>query len=470
MKSNFKKYIIKTRIIVLFRVLLLFISVAFIITIISIASYNISGLSYLLHFVWIIIAYFLIKIGIKLNAKKQEKLFKLYGLSEMLHLFSMPIKDNDDLEKVLLKITNEKLTLESNDFIDNIDKMCDLNYLCFIKPKTNLDELIKQINLVNDKLGFTIRLNTSDVLNEDTDKIKNLRSHKLSTTAHDLNTIEMILEQQGYSLIHLYGHFDKTVKINGFLLSIINNKDVYEMKKPLNTRQDKLIYDYPTKYELPYSAKKIYTTCVKLISAYITMVRDDNKENYDEAWFNDNFWHANYLGSDILISFDIKNQYLTGAFRRYTNRFKEYPLKNAMDYYLLAGTNNKKLAYTKTLKYMKLSFDDNTVPVITTAIWNEEDKIYSCDKLETFIENGGALIEDIINLSDNDLQKFIKLNYNLNNMELKFASMLADAKLNGTKLSIEEIKKYFEIDELQIQFLKLLKDFDVIQKESDSEK
>jgi hypothetical protein len=108
------------------------------------------------------------------------------------------------------------------------------------------------------------------------------------------------------------------------------------------------------------------------------------------------------------------------------------------------------LAVNETLQYLLDEIGGKTVPVITTAIWGDNDGIYSNDIFEDFIESGGFLIERQATDIETAINEW-KEDYEMSESQIKLLRSIFERKVSAPTgkivLTESEIKMIESDDE-----------------------
>ncbi|MBT2701221.1 hypothetical protein J7E79_28490 [Bacillus sp. ISL-40] len=141
---------------------------------------------------------------------------------------------------------------------------------------------------------------------------------------------------------------------------------------------------------LNWDREQLWEGCILASIAHAIMVAHYPEFSHEQSWDDINYNVQDSSGTRGTITFH--PNYLVGAFRN-DNSERLSENIDALDYFIDAPEEAKTLAVNETLQYVLDDVDGKTAPVVTTAFWGNCDGIYSKDKFEDFIENGGFLIE-----------------------------------------------------------------------------
>jgi len=195
------------------------------------------------------------------------------------------------------------------------------------------------------------------------------------------------------------------------------------------------------KHQLKYSRQQLYQSCLLSMCVHIAAIPRLSYISHENSWDKCNYSFQDKFSTDGTISFDTINDVIVGAFRNNTSvRMNEYPTKIAMDLFAEANDDVRVIAQNETLMYLRMSFEhkkgfifanksDIIVPVVTTALWSEGDKIFSSDNESVFLENGGEYINKIC-VSKDELIEYLTDDYELTDDEISFAEELFLIKIS----------------------------------------
>lgn len=195
-------------------------------------------------------------------------------------------------------------------------------------------------------------------------------------------------------------------------------------------------------YKLPYDIDKLYSNCLYVYCVHLACIPRMEPMKRDISWDGITFSFDSYYNALGIISFDFANDNIYGAFRKDGSRFSWYPDKKAIDFFNDASDEIKNVVsssildkFNVNLVLQKKSLLNKeiveTIPIITTSLWNVGKFLYSYDALDTFILQGGKYIDDIY-LDKDKLIEWLKKEYNVLDNELEFAEKLYEIKLQGT--------------------------------------
>lgn len=157
--------------------------------------------------------------------KKNQKTTIKYKLeSDIFTNIRYPLYANVEyLGRLTYELNSElKIPEHLNDLIDYIQFMIDNKQMIFIEPKFKINEAV---NVLNEVLAqYNIKLNVNDILQRDTEIIKERRKNNIETDYNDLAVIRSLLLQNNLELVSFYnnhGDISKFSRIEGYLLAVI---------------------------------------------------------------------------------------------------------------------------------------------------------------------------------------------------------------------------------------------------------
>ncbi|NDI36670.1 hypothetical protein EPK97_18285 [Chengkuizengella sediminis] len=137
-----------------------------------------------------------------------------------------------------------------------------------------------------------------------------------------------------------------------------------------------------------WSYNQLWNGCILASIAHSIMVAHypylSNEHSWDE--FNYNFQNSEGVRGTVTF----QNNFLVAAFRNDETVPRKF---TSMDFFQGAPDKIIKIAETETLQYLLESINGEDMPLITTAIWGFENKVFSLDTFDIMIRNGGGLLE-----------------------------------------------------------------------------
>lgn len=142
--------------------------------------------------------------------------------------------------------------------------------------------------------------------------------------------------------------------------------------------------------ELKWTKKQLWEGCILASIAHAIMVAHYPDLSNEHSWDGINYNVQDNEGSRGTITFHQEN--FVAAFRNdNSNRFITGSLLN--EYFHGVSKEIVKLANDETLQYLLDKVDGKIVPVISTAIWEVDNKLFSRDTFDEMIRCGGFLLE-----------------------------------------------------------------------------
>ena len=170
----------------------------------------------------IIVAFVLIMYIATRKNKKAAIKYKLR--SDIFTIVRYPLYDSRDyLSKLTYVLNNElKLPEQFNSLIDYIEFMIDNKQMIFLPPKFKINDAV---NMLNEILAqYNVKLDANDILQRDTEVIKERRKNNIQTECNDLSIIRVLLQKDNLELVSFYnnlGNISKLASIGGYLLAVI---------------------------------------------------------------------------------------------------------------------------------------------------------------------------------------------------------------------------------------------------------
>lgn len=158
--------------------------------------------------------------------------------------------------------------------------------------------------------------------------------------------------------------------------------------------------------------------------------------HYELQWNDKNYIRHNSMGTIGIITF--KKNIIVGAFSD-TNSNRHFAqqgyISDWMQYFKDAPDDVFAIARDETLMYMLEDYEDKSQPVITTAFWGDKQEIYSNDKWQIFVENGGHLVQTEWFNTSQALMKHQE-NWEMKQEQIQLAHQLYLRKLKHGRISL----------------------------------
>ncbi|WP_110955875.1 hypothetical protein [Anaerosinus massiliensis] len=146
-------------------------------------------------------------------------------------------------------------------------------------------------------------------------------------------------------------------------------------------------------YELKWAKEQLWQGCILASIAHAIMVAHYPELSNEQSWDGINYNVQNNTGARGTVTFG--SQYCIAAFRDdHSDRIvTKNKIQEANTYFKNAPKEIMNFAEIETLQYLLDNVDGKTVPLITTAFWEMEDKLFSVDSFDDMINNGGFLLK-----------------------------------------------------------------------------
>lgn len=147
-------------------------------------------------------------------------------------------------------------------------------------------------------------------------------------------------------------------------------------------------------YEIDWNKKQLWEGCILASINHAIMTAHYPYSSHEQSW--DGINYSIQDGGSIRATITFHPSGCVAVFcedkstRAYGKKSKELALQ---DYFKNAPTEIFKIAKDECLQYMLDEIDNETQPIISTSIWEENGSFYSMDSLETFLEEGGEILE-----------------------------------------------------------------------------
>lgn len=181
-------------------------------------------------------------------------------------------------------------------------------------------------------------------------------------------------------------------------------------------------------YKVKSNYRKLYEGCLTGAIAHAIWMAGTPALRYLQYWYEGNFHIKDLSGVFGTISFgpDI----LFGGF--FDPKCKKSPYRPEADYHLddfinPIPENIRQLAQKTTLLYFLQEYADGKEPLLTSIIWNQNDRLFTLEKPEEFRANGGRLITNHLLGCEHSLPKW-KEEYDLSEYDIGFIKKLVGQK------------------------------------------
>jgi hypothetical protein len=178
--------------------------------------------------------------------------------------------------------------------------------------------------------------------------------------------------------------------------------------------------------KLNWDKGQLWEGCILASIAHAIMVAHYPELSNEQSRDGINYNVQDSSGTRGTITFH--PNYLVGAFRNEYNK-RVSGNRVALDFFKGAPQEVNVLASNETLQYLLDEIDGDTVPVITTAFWGNNDGFYSNDNFEDFIENGGFLIERQASDFDTAINEW-KEDYEMSESQINLLHSIFERKIS----------------------------------------
>ena len=220
--------------------------------------------------------------------------------------------------------------------------------------------------------------------------------------------------------------------------------------------------------KLDLSFSTIYDTCLCTMCCYITTLAKSELDFFDFVWQDDAFSFQSVMQTYGTISFDVKSQFVVGAFRySASKRIGDYPQMDALSLFETSDQQVKAMAENTVLFRLKMGFEipkrgfeskvkEIVVPVATTAFWGSGNAIYSCDSQDDFIRHGGRYLCELCRFQNRLHDELIDY-FDMSEEDVSFSEELISAKKGNRVLRRECVAQFIDMDKLTVPFVNALK-------------
>ncbi|MFV1457233.1 hypothetical protein [Bacillus mycoides] len=154
--------------------------------------------------------------------------------------------------------------------------------------------------------------------------------------------------------------------------------------------------------------------------------------SYESSWDNFNYNLQDGEGTRGTITFH--PDFCIAAFQD-LNSERSQQVKDPLYYLEGASDKLKEVAQQETFQYLLEDVEGETIPLVTSAFWIENDNAYSIDTFEEFQKHGGFLIE--MQLEDiTSLMEILEEEYEMTEQQLNLLQLIFDKKINAPEEKI----------------------------------
>lgn len=146
--------------------------------------------------------------------------------------------------------------------------------------------------------------------------------------------------------------------------------------------------------KIDWNKKQLWEGCMFGSINHAIMVAHYPYVSHEQSWDGINFSIQDGSSTRATITFHPSG--CVAVFRNdksnraYGKKSKEIKLE---DYFKNAPAEILKIANEECLQYLLDEIDSKIQPVISTSVWEENGNFYSMDSLETFLEEGGEILQ-----------------------------------------------------------------------------
>ncbi|GAE90935.1 hypothetical protein [Acetivibrio straminisolvens] len=192
--------------------------------------------------------------------------------------------------------------------------------------------------------------------------------------------------------------------------------------------------------ELKWTRSQLWEGCILASIAHAIMVAHYPELSNEHSWDGMNYSVQDSSGARGTITFHHK--YCIGAFRDEHSSRILGRIDNSLKYFKGAPDEVIRLAEEETLQYLLDEIEGNVFPVITTAFWGYENRLFTTDLFDDMWQNGGFLLERQVSDFDSAINEWIKY-YDMSDVQVKLLKSIYARKItnpnNKIILSKDEI-------------------------------
>lgn len=171
------------------------------------------------------------------------------------------------------------------------------------------------------------------------------------------------------------------------------------------------------------TASQVWQGVILASVAHAIMVAFYPELAHEHSWDGQNYSVQDTQGGRGTITF--QGDDFVGVFRCNMN----YYIDDLESYFVDVPNHLKALAQNEALQYMLLEVDGKSVPIITTAFWSAENRVFTMDVLEQFQMNGGYLIMNSIDDTEAAIATWEEY-YEMNDLQLKLLRILYEKRIS----------------------------------------
>lgn len=142
-------------------------------------------------------------------------------------------------------------------------------------------------------------------------------------------------------------------------------------------------------HKIKWERNKLWQGCILASIAHAIMVAHYPDFANEHSWDGINYSIQDTEGARGTITFH--PQYCIAAFRD-DNSERANIVRKASEYFKGASQEVLAIAESEALQYLLDSVDGKTLPIITSAFWEEGHRFYSSDKYDDMYKHGGFLL------------------------------------------------------------------------------
>ncbi|HDR4420985.1 MULTISPECIES: hypothetical protein [Bacillus cereus group] len=194
------------------------------------------------------------------------------------------------------------------------------------------------------------------------------------------------------------------------------------------------------KFKINVDREKLWNGCILTSIAHAISVAHYPESSYENTWDGFNYNIQNGSGAQGTITFH-PDYCVIGLQDFESERFNNKA--DALIYFEEAPKKVIEIAQKETLQYLLEDGDEeDTISLITTGFWIEENGAYSMEQIEGIEDNGGQLLEKQL-MDVTSAIELLEEEYELTEEQLKLLVLLYERKIKNPnkviKLSENEI-------------------------------
>ncbi|TCI29734.1 hypothetical protein EVJ33_08780 [Exiguobacterium sp. SL-10] len=175
--------------------------------------------------------------------------------------------------------------------------------------------------------------------------------------------------------------------------------------------------------EHEWTRQNIWEGCILASIAHAVFIADAPDLAYEHSWEGDNYSTNDGQGSRGTVAFG-QEIYVAG----FRNDHLALNPVDAKQYFIEAPDQVQQIAEQETLQYLLDEVDGEVRPVVTTVLWESDERVFSSHPYDVMLERGADLLEVQASAYEAAIE-FWEENYELTEQQLALVEKLYHLKL-----------------------------------------